>query len=158
MGALKDKPWAAASNAIVPRVGHLKPDEFMRLAAAEGSGYEEIWIAMDESTLVDALEQRVRLQLQPIEARQKEMLDEFKSWRNKMQTLETQAALFDNRIERYEKDLNRGLSAIRKDLAEGMEEMEEKIKSRNKVLAPAFAALASVTAILLVLVIKWVLA
>ena len=114
-------------------------------------------LTMDESTLVDALEQRVRLQLKPIEARQKEMLDEFKSWRAKMQTLETQSALSQDRIARYEQDLTRGLSALRKDLAEGLEEMEEKVKIRNKVLAPMFAAIASLTAVILVLVIKWVL-
>ena len=125
----------------------------MCLAAAEGQGYDE----MDESTLVDALEQRVRLQLKPIEARQKEMLEEFKSWRNKMQTLETESVRTQDRIARYEQDLNRGLSAIRKDLAKGMEEMDEKIRGRNKMLAPMFAAIASLTAVILVLVIKWVL-
>ncbi len=107
-------------------------------------------MTMDESTLVDALEQRVRLQLKPIEARQKEMLDEFKSWRTKMQTLETQAAIFERALDRQEQDLNRGLAAIRK-------ELDEKLKGRSKMLGAAFTVLATVTAILLALVIKWVL-
>jgi len=112
---------------------------------------------MDESTqqLIEALEERFGLQLKPIEARQQEILDELKSRRDEVHTLQTQTALSQDRIKRYEQDLNRGLSTIRKDLADGIKELEEKIKSRNKVLAPAFAALASITALLLGIFVYW---
>jgi len=114
---------------------------------------------MDESTqqLLTALEQRVRLQLKPIEARQEEMLDELKSWRTEMQTLKTEAALSQHDMARLKHDLDRGLSAIRKEVADSMEELEEKIKDRNKLLTPLFAALASVTAIILVLFVRWIM-
>jgi len=112
---------------------------------------------MDEATqqLIEALEERFGLQLKPIEARQQEILDELKSRRDEVHTLQTHTALSQDRIKRYEQDLTRGLSAIRKDFAEGMEGLEEKIRDRNKLLAPMFAALASVTAILLVVVLRW---
>lgn len=114
---------------------------------------------MDESTqqLLDALEQRFRLQLKPIETRQQEMFDELKSWRGQMQTLETNAALSQSRIERCETDLNRALKHIRKDFAERMEDLDDKIKDKNRLLVPLFTALATVTTILLVLLGKWMM-
>jgi len=112
---------------------------------------------MDEPTqqLIEALEQRFRLQLKPIEARQGEMLDEFKAWRSQMQTLETQAALSQDRIKRYEEDLNRGLKAIRKDLADRTEDLEEKIVSSDRRYAPMFAAVPGILALLLGIFVYW---
>ena len=109
---------------------------------------------MDDST--QQLLASFRLQLKPIEARQEEILSELRSWRDKMQTLETQSALSQDRIKRYEKDLNRGLSAIREDMAEMSEELDEKIRGRNKALVPIAGALAILTTVLIALFVYWV--
>lgn len=138
---LRDKPWAAASNAIVPRVGHLSHDAMMRLAANEGH------VEMDDST--QQLLASFRLQLKPIEARQEEILAELRSWRDKMQTLGTESALAKDRIETLRTDLNRGLSSIRK-------EMDEKLKGRNKTLTLIAGALATLTTVLIGLFLYWI--
>lgn len=121
---------------------------------------------MDENTqqLLDALEQRVghvvRLQIKPLEDRQQEILAELKTRREQMQHLETDGALSNERIARYEKDLNHGLKRIREDMAENKlelkREFEKKMRDKSKYLAPAFTALAGVVSIL-VGVAVWIL-
>ncbi len=138
------------------RLASVRPPDTIRDRASE-----DVEFVMDESTqqLLTALEQRVRLTVKPLEARQEEILGELKSWRSEMQTLKTDAALSQDRIQRYEKDLNRGLSAIRKDLQEGMQRMEEevdqKFKDRSRLLTPLFGALAGVVTVLITLVVYW---
>jgi chromosome segregation ATPase len=121
----------------------------------------EVAIAMDESTqkvlekLVDALEQRVRLQLKPIEDRLQEIHTEVRAHREQVRILETVGALSKERITRYEQDLNHGLARVREDMETCMKRLERKISDKNKLMQPAFAALAGVTTVLLGLFIWW---
>lgn len=112
---------------------------------------------MDDSTqqLLEALEQRVRLQLKPIERRQDEILDELKARRDQVQTLETQTALSNDRIKRYEEDLTNALSAIRRDVAYKHKVLEEKIDDSHKRFAPLLAAVPGILALLLGLAVYW---
>ncbi len=114
---------------------------------------------MDEATkqLVDALEHSVQLQLKPIEDRQEEILSEVKQIRQRHQALETQAALSKDRISRYESDLTKGLSAIRKSVDAKVAGLEKQLKDRNRLLTPMFAALASITVVLVGLFVRWLL-
>ncbi len=114
-------------------------EEQRRIAAVHGPEF----FKMDESTqqLLEALEQRVRLQLKPIESRQQEMLTEFRTWRAEMQDLKTESVLFRRDMDELKKDLDEGLSSIRRDFT-------QKMNDRNKVLTPMFAAIAGVVTIL----------
>ena len=98
-----------------------------------------------------------RLQLKPIEARQEEILDELKSHREQVHAMEVKSALSQDHIARYKTDLDQGLARIRKDLAENKAELEKKIRDRYKLLTPMFAALASVTLVLVGLFVRWLL-
>ncbi len=109
---------------------------------------------MDEPTrqFLEAMEKRFTLQLQPIQERLTEILEEQRARREQVQILETQAAVAHHDMKRLKQDIDKGLSSIRQNVVVSMKELEEqfdeKIKDRNKLLTPLFAALASVTAIL----------
>lgn len=105
---------------------------------------------MDEQTrqMLTAIQDGIHLQLKPLELRQSEILSELRQMREHNQKLGTTVALHEERIADIRADLNRGLSAVRK-------EIEERVASSGRFWMPAMAALAGIVSLLVALVFKF---
>ena len=91
---------------------------------------------MDDSTreFLNALEDRVKLQLKPLDIRQTEILTELRQMRETSQHLTTQVQLHDLRITENKNDINSGLKAVRLEFA-------EKLKERDRITTAVVATI-----------------
>jgi len=103
---------------------------------------------MDEDTrqllnaLEKSLETSLRLQLSPMERQLETILSELSHHREGNQRMAITVAVLEERMVDQKSDLNKGLFAVRGELKVAMND-------RTKVLGQAFAALATITAILI---------
>ena len=112
---------------------------------------------MDDQTreLLLELEKRFALQLKPIEERQNEGLVELREWRKQINQIETDRIVMHDRMERYEKDLTKGFTAIRETMSRRDKELEEKLKVSNRWIAPLAGGVPVIITILVALFIWW---
>ena len=88
------------------------------------------------------IEHSIQLQLKPIQERLEDILKEQRSLVSTMRTLEKDSALLDHRVTEVERDLNKGMAAIRN-------ELHNSINDNNRRMAPLFAAIPGIVAILI---------